>query len=269
MRSMTNPIRIQRRGPVFVLACAAGVVVATIAAASAADAPASTASAAAAPTAGLELKTPGGSTFKAAPSWTARAVPQGQVLTAPEGDATIAIVDAAGADADAATADAWRAVQTGPVRPLRVVTPQAPRNGWEERRVATYESSPNERMTVLAFAWRAGARWVVSIVQASDATYEKRGAQVGLVLGSLRPPGYARETFAGKTAHPLDAARIEALTRLRRSAVCRSSACRASAGPDRSRQGGVRRRLRRARARPPERGRRRHAVHRSRPTPRR
>jgi CubicO group peptidase (beta-lactamase class C family) len=211
MRSMTNPIRIQRRSPVFVLACGAGVLVAAMAAASAAaDAPSSTASAAAAaPAVGLELRTPGGSTFKAARSWTVRPMSQGQVLTAPEGDATIAIVDAAGADADAATANAWRALQTGAVRPLRVVTPQAPRNGWEERRVATYESSPNERMTVLAFAWRAGAHWVVTIVQASDPTYEKRGAQVGLVLGSLRPPGYERETFAGKTARPLDAARIE------------------------------------------------------------
>ena len=31
------------------------------------------------------------------------------------------------------------------------------------------------------------------------------------MVGSLRPAGYTRESFAGKTAHPLDAARIEAL----------------------------------------------------------
>lgn len=211
MTSTTRHSEIRRRRRAFVLACTAAPLISATPAVPAAGAPPAPSAAVASPSLGLELKTPGGSTFKAARSWTVRALLHGRLLTAPEGDATIAIVDAGGADADAATAEAWHAVQADPVRPIRVVTPQATRNGWEERRVATYESSPNERMTVLAFAWRAGTRWTVSILQASDATYEKRSAQVNLILGSLRPPGYARETFAGKTAHSLDAPRIAAM----------------------------------------------------------
>jgi CubicO group peptidase (beta-lactamase class C family) len=44
-----------------------------------------------------------------------------------------------------------------------------------------------------------------------DAVGEKRGAQVSLMLGRLLPKGRARESFAGKFARPLDAARIAEL----------------------------------------------------------
>ena len=39
------------------------------------------------------------------------------------------------------------------------------------------------------------------------------------MIGSLRPAGYARESFAGRKAHPLDAARIETLKAFVRSAM--------------------------------------------------
>ena len=42
----------------------------------------------------------------------------------------------------------------------------------------------------------------------AQAVGEKRGAQVALIFGELLPKGYARESFAGKKAHRLDAARI-------------------------------------------------------------
>jgi hypothetical protein len=52
----------------------------------------------------------------------------------------------------------------------------------------------------------------VTIYDMADAVGEKRDAQVELVLGRLLPKGYSRESFAGKAAHKLDAARIDALT---------------------------------------------------------
>jgi CubicO group peptidase (beta-lactamase class C family) len=45
----------------------------------------------------------------------------------------------------------------------------------------------------------------------SDATGEKRLAQVALVFGQLLPRGFTRESFAGKKAHPLDEKRLAAL----------------------------------------------------------
>jgi CubicO group peptidase (beta-lactamase class C family) len=48
---------------------------------------------------------------------------------------------------------------------------------------------------------------------------EKRGAQVNQVLGKLLPKGRARESFAGRKANTLDAARIAELTRFVESAM--------------------------------------------------
>ena len=171
------------------------------------------AASAAAPSAKNELPvvTAGGATFTASGAWSVRRTEKATLLDAPEGDAHIVIVDAGEGDIDAAIAAAWRAYRPTPVRPVRVATPQAPRNGWEERRITTYETSPNERMEVFAAAWRAGSRWTITIVEASDATAEKRGSQISLVLGSLRPPGYQRENFAGRKANPLDATRVAAM----------------------------------------------------------
>src|SRR5262249_25380593 len=45
----------------------------------------------------------------------------------------------------------------------------------------------------------------------SEGTFEKRGAQFGLTLQSLRPKGYEREMFTGKKAHPLDDKRLATL----------------------------------------------------------
>jgi len=89
--------------------------------------------------------------------------------------------------------------------------PQAARNGWEERKAYQYETSPNERAVVAAYAWRAGDAWTVVILDGSEPTFEKRSAPLGLALQSLRPKGYSRESFAGKKAHPLNEKRLAVL----------------------------------------------------------
>jgi CubicO group peptidase (beta-lactamase class C family) len=156
-------------------------------------------------------RTPAGATFTAPAGWALRMAPSHVAVTAPEGDAAIAIFDTTAPNADGALAEAWRIFRPQGTRPVKVTTPQASRNGWEERQITTYETSPNERMTVLAAAWRAGPRWTVVLIDSSDATYEKRGSQISLMLGSLRPPGYQRENFAGKKANTLDASRVAAM----------------------------------------------------------
>ncbi len=74
-----------------------------------------------------------------------------------------------------------------------------------------YETSPNERATVEAIAERAGKAWTVIILDGSDPTVEKRGAPLSLIVHSLRPKGYERESFAGRKAQRLDAAHIDQL----------------------------------------------------------
>ena len=69
------------------------------------------------------------------------------------------LVDVQAADAAAAVAAGWAAYRSGATRPLKVTTPQAPYNGWEERRVFSYETSPSEKASVSALALRSGAAW--------------------------------------------------------------------------------------------------------------
>jgi len=155
--------------------------------------------------------TPAGTTFTVPAGWTMTTKGALVVLEPPETDSFFAIVDVAAKDADAAVAAAWAAYKPGFDRKLHLALPQAARNGWEERKAFQYETSPNERVVVSAFAARAGDAWTVILVDGTEPTLEKRGAPLGLALQSLRPKGYERELFTGKKANPLDEKRIATL----------------------------------------------------------
>jgi CubicO group peptidase (beta-lactamase class C family) len=155
--------------------------------------------------------TPGGATFTVPAGWSIQPGKDSVVLTPPETDSHIAVVDTHANDARSAVTAAWEVYKPGMKRPIKLVTPRPAREGWDERQVFDYETSPNERATVQAIALRAGSNWTVVLIDASDMTAEKRSAPMGLIFGSLRPKGYQRESFAGRTPHHLDAARIAQL----------------------------------------------------------
>ena len=153
-----------------------------------------------------------GATFTAPKAWTLHNAAPVVVLDAPEADTHIAIVSIPqAASGTAAVMAAWQLYRPGQKHPVNLVTPRPARNGWEERQVVDYETSPNEHLAIQAIALRKGTGWTVLLLDGSESTLEKRGAAVGLVASSLRPAGYSRESFAGRVPHPLDAARIEAL----------------------------------------------------------
>jgi CubicO group peptidase (beta-lactamase class C family) len=153
----------------------------------------------------------GGATFTVPAGWSIKTDKDKVVLAPPEPDMHVAIIDTKAADARAAVAAAWTIYKPDAKRPLKLVTPRPAREGWDERQVFDYETSPNERATLQAVAYRAGSNWTVLILDGSDMTAEKRSAPIGLIFGSLRPKGYKRESFAGRKPHALDAARIEQL----------------------------------------------------------
>jgi len=155
--------------------------------------------------------TPAGATFTAPPGWSLRSDANMIVLTAPEPDSHIAIVDVKAADAAAAVTAAWRAYRPDFSRPVKLMTPAPARDGWEERRSFSYETSPNERAVIAALASRAGDKWTVVILDGKEPTFEKRGSQFSLVLQSLRPKGYNKENFAGRKALPLTPERVAEL----------------------------------------------------------
>jgi CubicO group peptidase (beta-lactamase class C family) len=155
--------------------------------------------------------TSAGATFKVPAGWSIETRKDFVILTPPETDTHIAIVDSQAADAKAAVAAAWAAYEPDSKRPIKLVTPRPAREGWDERQVFDYETSPNERAAVQALALRAGKRWTVIILDGTDPTVEKRSAPIGLVFESLRPKEYRRESFAGRAPHRLDEAHIAQL----------------------------------------------------------
>jgi CubicO group peptidase (beta-lactamase class C family) len=152
--------------------------------------------------------TPGGAKFTVPTGWSITTGKDLVVLEPPEGDTHIAIADCQAADAKAAVTAAWAAYKPEAKRPLKLVTPRPAREGWDERQVFDYETSPNERAVVVAIALRAGSTWTVLILDGSEPTVEKRSAPIGLVVESLRPKSYERESFAGRKAQALDDAHI-------------------------------------------------------------
>ncbi|HUN50471.1 MAG TPA: serine hydrolase domain-containing protein, partial [Candidatus Sulfotelmatobacter sp.] len=157
------------------------------------------------------LAMPGGATFTAPAGWTVTTHPHEIVLEPPEADSHLALIDVEAADAKAAVAAGWARYRPEAHRPLWTATAQAPHNGWQERHLYRYETSPDEKAVVYAVAWRADREWIVAIVEASWATFEKRGAAFAVALETLRPKGFKPENFAGKPARPLDARRIAAI----------------------------------------------------------
>jgi CubicO group peptidase (beta-lactamase class C family) len=155
------------------------------------------------------LSTPGGATFTAPSGWWLQSEANRRILTGPEPDLKVALVDVRTPNGDDAVAEAWPALHPGYDRPLKLVQPHPARHGWDEARDYQYEVSPDEKLIVFAAARRHGAIWTVLLIEAGRASFDKRAARLALVGDTLFPPGYSRESFAGKAAHPLDADRLK------------------------------------------------------------
>ncbi|WP_116091105.1 serine hydrolase domain-containing protein [Sphingomonas crusticola] len=134
------------------------------------------------------------------------------LFTAPEGDLKIAVVEVGKAsDAQAAAAQAWARYRPAMVRPIQLAAAGARGEGWDEKVNLVYLTSPAEHVSVSAVALRNGELWTVLLQEGSEATLNKRSAASSVIAQGLRPAGYERESFAGRTAHRLTPERIQAL----------------------------------------------------------
>jgi CubicO group peptidase (beta-lactamase class C family) len=155
-----------------------------------------------------EVTTSSGATFTAPGGWSMSTSGALIVVEPPEADSHIAIFDSDAATAEAAINAAWAAYKRDEKRSIRQKLSPPAREGWEEVQVYLYETSPNERAVVQSLARRSKNTWTVVILNGKQPTFEKRGAAIGLMLGSLRPGTYKRESFAGRKAAPLNAERV-------------------------------------------------------------
>ena len=152
--------------------------------------------------------TPRGTTFIVPVGFTQRVQGNAVFLMPPEADGSrIAIVDTVADNADAAVAEGWKLMGMSPK--FLLATDAAPRDGWEARRFYDYDVAANAKRAISASAFRKGKQWTVLMVDVDQAIAEKRGSQFGKIGQRLQPAGYAHESFAGRTAHKLDAARLK------------------------------------------------------------
>jgi CubicO group peptidase (beta-lactamase class C family) len=133
-------------------------------------------------------------------------------LRAPEGDLTLTVVEVEAADADGAIAAAWGKKGGVAVRPVLTSRTLPAQRGFDLGLEVEHATNPNERLTVVSSARGRDRRWIVLLTDGANATVQKRGAAITLVDKSVRAKGYARETFAGRKAHALDAARVAEIT---------------------------------------------------------
>jgi len=152
-----------------------------------------------------------GNSFIAPAEWSIGVESTATILQAPEGDSWVVLVDVEAASADEAIALAWAAYGREKQWPLEVVHEGADKDGWTRVTTHEYTTSPNEKRSVTAGARFANGMWTVAIADMADATAERRSSQIALIFGQLLPKGFERESFAGKTAHPLDQARLDEL----------------------------------------------------------
>lgn len=154
-----------------------------------------------------------GNGFIAPAGWTISVAGRATILESPEGDSRVAMFDLAAPDADAAVKEAWAAFDPKMKWKLLVKNESPDHDGWSRITSYAYEVPPNLARSVGARALFANGTWTVLVIDLADATAERRGSQLGVLFGRLLPKGGAVESFAGKQAHPLDAARIAVLSK--------------------------------------------------------
>ncbi|HUI53985.1 MAG TPA: serine hydrolase domain-containing protein [Bryobacteraceae bacterium] len=162
-------------------------------------------------TADTPRTTPGGVAFTVPAGWSVASDSSSVSMQSPEADTHVVIFDMQAADAAAAVAQAWAKYRPGFSRPLKAAVPVPDREGWKDGKQFIYETSPNERAVVVAVALHAGNAWTVVLLDGSESTFGKRGAQVATIAGSLKPKAYQAESFAGRKALPLTPERIQEL----------------------------------------------------------
>jgi len=162
-------------------------------------------------TKGTPQVTAAGVTFTTPEGWPISTNSSAISVLSPEGDTHVAVLDEKAPDAATAVAQAWASYKPGFARTVRVSADIPERDGWSAGKQFVYETSPNEKAVVAAIALRAGDSWTVVLADGSEATVGKRSAQISLIIGSLRPKAYQRESFAGRKPLPLTSERIEAL----------------------------------------------------------
>jgi CubicO group peptidase (beta-lactamase class C family) len=155
-------------------------------------------------------KTVSGNPFQVARGWSVTSHRAAIVLEDPDRELAVTFVENKEPDATQAIAAAWWQVKPEFARNEKQTTRPPPRNGWDEIVQVEYETSTEESRIVIALARRKGDGWVVSLIDGTKASFDRRSAQAMTAIMSLKAPGFEDQSLKGKKANALDEARLKA-----------------------------------------------------------
>lgn len=144
-----------------------------------------------------------GASFTAPKGWYLTVTADGVLLQDPDRELTLWQVDMAERDLGKAIAGAWQKVVPDFARKVRQSLSPPAQDGWDELRQIVYDVADKEKQAIMAVARRKGDITYVTLLAAPISTLSRRGAQMQQVVTSLKVAGQDKESFAGKTAHPL------------------------------------------------------------------
>ena len=156
-----------------------------------------------------KLTLPSGATLNAANDWSVTEAKDGLTLEDPEKRMQLEVVEVnASKSPSAAIAAAWSSRRSGFDREELAAAESPGREGWDLSYRIDYKTSPEESRLVRAFAKIKGELAVMLLVDGPRADVQRRLSQLLLVRDSLRPAGYVRETYVGRTPRPLTGERV-------------------------------------------------------------
>jgi CubicO group peptidase (beta-lactamase class C family) len=156
------------------------------------------------------ITTASGATFVVATGWSVADRAGVVTMIAPEGDLTITYLEDETDSGRNAIAAAWKKVRPGFALAEAHADDLPARDGWDGVSQITYVAPSTDRIVVAA-ALGKGKLWRVFTIDGKQAAIGRRGAQLQTTVESLKAPGVTRESWAGRTAHKLDAERLAAI----------------------------------------------------------
>ena len=154
------------------------------------------------------MTTPSGSTYIAPKGWTVTTENGVILLEDPYLEVSVRFVERNESEGAAAIAAAWKQADPGFARTVMLTTPRPGRDGWDASITVHYETRESEAGRAWATAARKGDTWFVTLLDGTNEGWGRRGAQANVAQGSFRAQGVVEESFAGKSAHVLDAERL-------------------------------------------------------------
>lgn len=159
------------------------------------------------------FETAAGTSMPVPAQWFRTAAPGHVTLEDPDKRIAVHVVEISGKDATQAIAQAWKtALPSLALAVEQTVSPPA-EEGLDEEVLVEYATPPRGEMIYVAYAKRKGERVAVVLVSGSKDAIAARGAQVNIIIGGLKPAGFAEVSLRDVAARPIEgelAAQLEA-----------------------------------------------------------